>query len=188
MSFYTRGRGRGGGQWAGNPGRVPSELWTTSPEFSAPRNPRGSRLLAALESWSPLSASERRVGKSEVHLCEPECAWTHTIVKWWVWVLGITAARTGHAPVALERGGKSQEGPLGPAHLREKGGAGLPALTRIWICFQETFPGSRAAKRPGGCALQSGLQLCRTGPPSPEVELPGLSGQSLGLKPTFCLF
>lgn len=147
--------GEGEGEVSGpaTQGASPLNFGRLPQSFGHPVTLRGSRLLAALESWSPLSASERRVGKSEVYLCEPECAWTHTIVKWWVWVLGITAARTGHAPVALERGGKSQEGPLGPAHLREKGGAGLPALTRIWICFQETFPGSRAAKRPGGCAL-----------------------------------
>lgn len=131
------------------------------------------------------------------------CGRAQLCVLGWVWVLGITAPRAGHDAAGLERGGqisflggdKSLKGPLRPAHLRGRGGAGL-ACER-WpgsgFAFPKAFPGSG----PGiswcsvvvrGSTPQSGFQLGRTRPPFPEVELPGLSGQPRGLQPTFCLF
>lgn len=87
----------------------------------------------------------------------------------------------------LESRGKAQQGPLGPAHLRERGGAGL---TRLLIRFQKRFhrePGRDSPEQLGGSAPQSWFPLLRTALPFPAEVLPGLSSQSPGLEPTFCL-
>lgn len=95
----------------------------------------------------------------------------------------------------LKEGANRLKTPKTSPPAREgRGWPGLRALLRIWIRFPKRFCREqagiswRSVVGREGSTPQSGFQLGRTFPLLPEVELPGLSGQPPGLKPTFCLF
>lgn len=96
--------------------------------------------------------------------------------------------------MGFERGGKSLKDPQDQPTCERGAGLAWPALLRIWIRFPKRFCREqagiswRSVVGREGSTPQSGFQLGRTFPLLPEVELPGLSGQPPGLKPTFCLF